>query len=456
MKKIILTLLLGVSGCALVASPSGELAERSDIAREGAAYKLPLSQRNLPDLAADASLPNIMQYAMEANGELESAYFSWASSIERVVAAGALPDPKIKLTVFSAKENYSTVNAFIDALSLMAEQELPAEAKRSKDAEIALLEAKAAGERFRAARSRIYRESVEAYSALRALKEFSEESNVTLSLLLKSQDLSTHRFHAGTATALVDIRKLQVEIENERTELRRLENEERKSLAKLNQLLSRSPDAAFGPLDAIHDPIPIQPEEELQKLIQLRNPGYQEMLKEREAGAQMVSRAELERYPNYGVLAGIDDMLVPLFGASISVPINRERINAGIREAEAARESRTAQLRQSEADLFAQLAIVLANIHDAERVITDVSKRILPQTEELLELQEGEYASGEGEILEILDTKRTLSTLRRLLISARAERESNYGALSELTASDLLGLFPAGKTETSLQPESTP
>ncbi len=350
--------------------------------------------------------------------------------------------PKISLQILSARESFSTLNAFLDAVRVMLDVDIPATSKRSKEAEIALAQARAAGERFRGARSRLYREVVQAYGELQANSQFREETEITLRLLQRSQDLSTHRFHSGTAVALIDIRKVQLEIETQRSELRGLDNQRTQALASLNRLLNREAIAPIGELDKIIVQLSL-PESGAMRLTALqRNPALREARALTDAATKESERAALEILPDYGVSVGIDDMLVPYLGASLTLPINRPRIDAAVRSAEAERAATLARLRNAESDLLARLTLAEAAVRDSERVLTDVGQKLVPETQELLELQQSAYGSGEGEVLPILDTERALSSLRRLLISARTKRLGAYAEIAELLTTDLFELFP--------------
>src|SRR5690242_19036298 len=58
----------------------------------------------LPLLTADSGLSNYLTYAMLNQPKVESAYFDWLASIERITQARSFPDPQFALEMDIQKE----------------------------------------------------------------------------------------------------------------------------------------------------------------------------------------------------------------------------------------------------------------------------------------------------------------------------------------------------------------
>ena len=127
MKTHSIILLLVFGGCSFTVSPPGESGERANIAAEQRPYREQVTSREVPDISQDATLREVVLYALMVNGEVEASYYEWAAAIEQVVLAGALPDPKISLQILSARESFSTLNAFLDAVRVMLDVDIGAE-----------------------------------------------------------------------------------------------------------------------------------------------------------------------------------------------------------------------------------------------------------------------------------------------------------------------------------------
>ena len=433
--------------------PKGEPEERAKAARIERVFAVPVNKRPLPDLATSATLSAVLEYAFNANGEIEAAYREWRAAIERVPQAGALPNTRLDFSYLFDPKNMKSFGSALGGIRLMVTQEIPGRGKRDARAELALNEAQTAGERFRAAKYRLEKQVVQAYAEVALNKALLKQTSETLRLLRGAHEVAIHRFHAmnekGAAGDLSDLRKIEVEIQTGESEQRSLQIARSKLIAELNDLLNRTPDAVLGKIAL--PPIQRQAASDADLFARAvrTNPELAAVRKDVEARGAARVLAELEKRPDYSIGGGIED-LSPLLSVGISLPLNRARIRAGIAEALAMRQAAEARLRAASSDVQARVVMALAGIRDAERVLTDYGERIVPKTQELLQTQITTYGSGGGDILDILDTERLLVDFHKLILQAEASRLRFLAELEEVVGDDLFNFIPQGEEKGSM------
>ena len=447
----ILALALSLTGCHLTISPKGEAEERARAERAGAVFSGPVEKRPLPDLATSPTLPLVLEYAFNANGDIEAAYREWRAALERIPQAGALPDPRLNFNVLF---NVTNVKSFSDVLqnaSLMLEQEFPGRGKRPARAEVALAQARGAGEKFRAEKYRLQKRAIGAYSDLLLNRSFLDLNAETLRLLKETYEVALHRYHAMSDETQVDLRKIETEIEVAESEKRELGIRRGSSTAELNGVLNR---AANAPLGALQFPLltrPAESEADLFARAVRSNPDLGALRREIEARGAAQVLADLEKRPDLkisgGAEAGGTGSIMPSVGAEINLPVNRARIRAGIAEALAMREAAEARLRSLSSDVQARVVMALASLRDAERVLKDYRERIIPQAKSILEIQQTTYGSGGGDLLDILDTERLLVDYRKMTARAESDRLRSLSELEEAIGEDLFQFIPGGEAE---------
>ncbi|WP_319588764.1 TolC family protein [uncultured Desulfobulbus sp.] len=359
--------------------PRGEPAERAKAARAEGVFAIPVNKRPLPDLATSATLPRALEYAFNASGEIEASYREWRAALERIPQAGALADPKLDFSFLFDAANLGSFTGILNSVRIMASQELPAKGKREAKASQALAEAQAAGEKFRAARFALQKRVVQAYADLALNRALVNQTSDTLRLLGQSHEVALHRYHEGGDTVLADLRKFEVEIQTAESDQRALQIQQSSLVAALNGILNRKPDAPVGQLGLPRVEAPPTPDAELFARAVRGNPELASLRREIEARGAAQVLAGLEKRPDYTIGGGLDNPLMPIVTLSMTLPINHERIRAGIAEMLQNRQAAEARLRSAEFDTQARLVMALAILRDAERVTRGLSRRHPPQ-----------------------------------------------------------------------------
>lgn len=414
----------------------GEAGERAKLAEAARPYAIPSAERALPDLERDASLARALEAAFKSNGELEAAYYDWRASLERVPQAGALRDPQIEFGYLFNPANFSSFGGILagalESVRVMASQELGIRGERKQQMAMALAEAQGAGERFHGLKLALQTRVIGGYAELLLTGDLTGNSSEVLRLLEDSRQIALDHYYSVQMETTADIQKAELEIGRTESELRMLRIAARARAAELNGLLGRAPEAGFGGLQWPTLENPTGGSARLFERAAAGNPELGGLRREIEARGAAQTLAQLQRRPAFMIGGGMDDPLMPVLSLSLSLPINRERIRAGIEEALASRQAAEARLRQAGTDVQARLIVALTRLEDAERILSDVEKVLIPKAEEVLRSQQVQYGSGGGSFIEILDTERTLIELERLCLAARADRLKALAEIDEL------------------------
>ncbi len=441
-----------LAGCQRNLHPRGEAEERSKLAEAGILYQIPVDQRELPNLEREPSLPKALEYAFKASGEIEAAYCDWRAALERVPQAGALPDPRVDFGYLFNPMNFTSFEGIIlgtlQSLRLMVSQEFPAKGVRQAEAEMALSEAKAAGERLRGAKLTLQTKVIRAYAKLALNRDLAANTAETLGLLGETRQIALEHYHSVEMETAADIQRAELEIDRAESDQRSLKIMERSLVAELNGLLNRSPESPFNTMTMPDIQLPGIDTAELLERATSNHPELESMRREIEAKGAAQTLAELQRRQALMLGGGIDDPLMPMLTASLTLPVNRERIHAAIEEALARRQATEARLRQSQSDVQSRLIMALAGFADAERVLADTNYLLIPKAEEILHTQQIQYGSGGGSFMDILMTQRSVVEFRRLALQAGADRVGYLAELEELAGG---GLIDFGATSTEVK-----
>lgn len=448
--------LIVLTGCQMVIHPEGEAEQRERFLAAG------VSGARVCDLEQRSSLPDVLDYAQKRNGTLQAAYLDWQASLERVPQAGALEDPTLMLGYEFALDplNRRTMPPAmkkwtVDRILTGYVQMIPHPSKRSTRAEKALIEAVGAAEKYRSAYYDLRNRTAAAYAeALYVQQTLSlEEENTRL--LKEIYDLAGHQLHAGEMQQ-AELAKLDVEILRAESVQKAAEIERGRRIAELNALLNREPGATFAGFDSTGLKLRSQ---SLPKLLKLAcaNPELEALRRDVDARGADVVLANLQRLPDFEINLPQVQTLTQMMMMGVTLPINRERIDAGVREMTASRDAAAARLKSQESAVKARTVVALAMLSDARRILDDFEGRIAGKTKDVLKIQQEYYGAGTGDVLSILDTQRTLLDLRRIINRAHADEIRAMGELEAVAGASLLTVAkPAPAAKSAPVTEPTP
>jgi outer membrane protein TolC len=415
--------------------PRGEAQERQFAEETGrkAEYAVPFEKRQFPELKPDASPEELVTYALLANGDLEAKYWAWRSALEQVPMSGT-QKAGVELSFEgmitggqSALENF-TVGIANDAMNAL---QVPT--KLSADAQKALHDAQAAGKRFDMARWELKNKVLTAYYdyALTAEQERLEEAN---SRLLETMTRITESRLATGMARQAELLKAGNEAAMSRNAAAALRGKLPGQRAVLNGLLGRNADATLAV------PAELPPERQLpaDALIFAKaakfNPELEALAHEWAGGGDAIRRAKLEYMPDFNVSLSSDlaDVTQTIMASVVLPYLRHEAIDAGIRQAEANLRQTVAMQRQTRRNIEARVLGDLAMLREAQRQIDVLDGDLIPRAQRIIEASQTAYASGNGMLLDLLDSQRSILALQRMAAEMRTERNKQIADLEEV------------------------
>jgi cobalt-zinc-cadmium efflux system outer membrane protein len=429
-----LALLAG--GCVLAPPGLEEERERADAA--GSAYAQPAEQRELPEIPSPADWRTVLERAFLANGDLEASYFEWRAALERVEMAAGWPNtdlmPSFSYMVSSGSMkawDRTTVNVGFDA-----SENLQLPNKTRKAGEVALAEARAAGERFRAAKFDLQRRLLEAWLELSLADERLRVARTDLELLRVVAGTAAPRVQAGGAQR--DLLKADIEVREAENRVLNVEAEARAMRAMLNGMLARAPEAPLAIGEELPEPRPVPPDDVLILAVGVHgNPHFRSLAEQVSGREDALELARLMVLPNLNPFAGFTGSLSQMVGVAVMLPTTLPEIRGGIAEARAMLAGARAMALQAHRDHTAHLVAALLVLRNSERQAELFEGGVLPAAQLLADTTRQSYATGSADLLELIEAQRTLLDVRLLIAEARIERERRAAEIEQLVGVDL-------------------
>jgi outer membrane protein, heavy metal efflux system len=390
-----------------------------------------------PPIKADTGLPELIEYAALNNAGLKSAYQQWQAALLKIPQVRALPDPKLSYGYFlrsvetrvgpqNHKVGIAQVFPWFGKLELRGE-------RAAREAEIAfqLLEAK------RQQLSFVIRDGYHEYAYLHRAIQIVEEN---ISQLKQLEGVAQVKFKGGGT--YLGVIKAQVELGKLTDRKATLVDLLDPTRARLNASLSRDSDA-FLPKPKV-TPAPALETDEAKLLAHLAdfNPNLKGIAAGIAREAKSVEIAKKNFYPD--VTLGVDyiqtgdaiaagtagnskDPIVAMF--SINIPLWRNKLRAGVKEAEAREQAAIARRVDVNHQLAANLKFALFGYRDAERKISLYRGNLVPQAKSALTIALKSYENGNADFLETVDAQRLLFEFQLQAERSAADREQRLAEI---------------------------
>ncbi len=433
---VVAGLAAALAGCVL--TPPGTGDQRVALHAAAPPFEPRIEARPLPDLPAVATWQDVLSRAFLANGDLEASYFDWQAAFARIDQAATWPNSNAVLSfgyMFSPGNmktwDRTTIGAGFDPSMSLS---LPVKTRTA--GKVALEAARAAGERFRAAKFDLQRRVLEAYLDLALTEELLriERDNVILLKLLA--DSAADRAQAGGP--MRDLWKALIESRTAQDQLAGLEAKARSTRGVLNGLLGREASAPLGLPPNLPEPRPVAADDAaLIAMAVAQNPELAALARQVAGRSDAVELARLAYLPDVIPSASITGSLSQSLGAMVMLPTKLPAIRAAIDEAGSMTRATEALLRQSTHDRAARFAADLYLMRNAERETEWYRARVVPAARELVASSRSAYAAGAVPFADLIEGERTLIAVRRILAQARIEREQRLAELEALAGVDV-------------------
>ncbi|MCU0725488.1 MAG: TolC family protein [Planctomycetes bacterium] len=432
--------LLAVCGLTLLARCTAtpieaELSARRDLETVTTRYRPGDSKPELPALSPDSPLSDWLRYAMLNDPRVEAAYYDWAASVERISAARSLPDPRL---TFSA-DITSVIAMVMPGLMI----DLPGPGKLRAAGEAAAAESRAGYFAFEAQVLRTAFSAKSAYHRLRFLEDSILVRREMLALLGELEESARQQVTAGRGT-IQDVLRAQIERRTLATRLDSLEDSRGALHAEFRASLGHDPADKAVPLPTKFDSgAESPPPDGILSLAASRNPELRRLEAEVRRGEAMLDLAFLSGVPDLSAGIEADVRASPVLWrptASLTLPIWRDKVAAGIAAAQAGIRSAEARLTAAQIGLAAEVAAMIVMVRESTRNEALFGTMLRPMARQALEAARAGYAAGRSSFLDVVDAERQWLEFELSHIEARTQRELALASLS-LTIS---GVAPEG------------
>ena len=371
-------------------------------------------------LASGQPVAYFVQQALVSHPSIRAARQRVAAELDRIPQVTALPDPQFNNTFWPLHDNALQTAGGRIANQMSLQQGVPFPDKLQTKGAIVSREAQMAQAEVERIERQIT-ESVrlayyEVWYATRAIAIIEE----TRDLVDDLTKVAEARYRSGGSQQDV----LRAQLETDRLDNQLIELQKQKEVAQadlaalLQQPTSLIPQATeeLGVADA-----PMQLEALIAQAEQC-NPSLRGLAAEIQRDRQKQRLACLQQYPdfmvglNWGIVSDGHDVISPVadgndnlsitFGTTL--PIWREKINAGVREA-SRRTSSTQQRLEAERDeIYGRLRRLLAQADSLVEQTGVYKDRIIPRTEDTLKLAIADYRGERTDFFTLIETYREL------------------------------------------------
>jgi outer membrane protein TolC len=386
-----------------------------------------------------ATVQELLQWADAHNPEVAAMGYEVDAAYQRIVPAGALPDPTLRVT-FMDFAGPGTPND-TGGTQYRLGQTFPWWGKRDLRKEIATANVEQFKGRQQAAVAEIHARIKSAYAQYYqavGLKKLNEE---ILRLLADLEAVAQVRYAGGLAPQQ-DVIRAQVEKTLLQSENIELDTEQHHAMAKLNVAMGRSP------LEPIADPQPLlemAPRKleaaTLEARIARTNPllaMQSAQVSAADANRRLVAR---NRYPDVTLMVaptqfdgGIDSWEAMV---EVNVPIRVTTRRAQESEAEAMMAAASERRRAVETEIAGSLQESLAALEAAGRREQLIAGTLLPQAELTLNSARAGYATGQVDFATLVEAQRAVKQARQDRLRAQVEQQLRVAEIESMVGEEL-------------------
>jgi outer membrane protein TolC len=373
----------------------------------------------------------VVRLAHERRPEIAAARARAVAASERPKIVGALPDPMVMISADLIPFSLAGVDG-----SITVQQEFPLSGVLGNRRRAAEAEAGRLKEDVRRAALDVELEALAAYFMVAERRETDAILNEQIGIVEQLARLARAHLAAGQGMQ-ADVLRLDNERARLEADRQALGADIRSAEAMLNVSLARPPDALVPPLawtDELNDPAALT--DLLQRGLGLRP----ELASARAARTRALAEVDVMRSmykpmalvragPAYSMQDGAGVMAM----VGLSIPIWRERLGAGVAEAQA-------MAAMTSADIDAMQRMIAGSIASArEAVIANLTRLlalrndIVPRAHLVVESAIASFAAGQGSMLAVLDAARDLRDLRMQEIMGRARLGGAWARLRRET-----------------------
>ena len=392
------------------------------------------------------NVQSLLDYAKDNNPEYAAMRSEADAAGERVIPAGALPDPRFRAELMDitrmGEQNPTLLPGRTGSTKYLLMQELPWYGKRDLKREIAESEADGAQGRARGTWAELSARIKAAHAQLYYIVRNEQLTREILELMVHLEKIAQVRY-AGGLVAQQDAIRAQVEQTGMRNELIALENERLQLRARINGLLARPAGASLVDPETLRLlPPPAQLDYvALEDRVRARNP--QLFVEDARIRAAQKSRdlTYKNRYPDFsvGISPTQNQSSIKEWGLmfEMNIPLQQGSRRAQERESEAMLAAAQSRKEATANNVLADLAENLSGIEAARRTETLMSTNLLPQAELTFNSALAGYENGKVDFATLLEAQQKIRQARQNQIKAQAEAQMRLADIEKLLGEEL-------------------
>lgn len=396
--------------------------------------------------AIGATVDSLLDYAKTFNPEFAAMQSEADASAERIVPAGALPDPKFRTElrdITRLGEQSATLSpSRVGSTRYLLMQDIPWLGKRDLKREIAEMEAESAKGRAMGTWADIAGRIKVNFAQLYYVHRVEQLNREILDLMARLEKVAQARYAGGLA-AQQDVIRAQVEQTNMRNELISLETERHHLHARLNALLARASNAPLVEPALLRKlPAPaVLDFTTLEDRVRAKNPQlFAEEAKVR-AAEKNRSLTYRNRYPD--LTLGVSPIQYQSaireweLMVELNIPLQQSSRRAQERESESMLNAAKARKEATANQIASELAESLAGIEAARRTEDLLTINLLPQAELTFRAALAGYETGKVDFATLLDAQRQIRQAKQGQIKAQVDAQMRLAEIERLLGEDL-------------------
>ena len=429
---------------------TGEKAARREAQTVSAGYHPHDQKTVLPILTPESTLSNFLAYALLNQPKVETAYYDWRGSIERITQARSLPDPQFTFQINIQNIVTSVMPGLMGVI--------PWPDKLRVGAQIASAESQSRYFAFQSAVLTSAFDVKRSYYQLYFLAEKIRVDQETLQLLSDLETTARAQNAAGKVT-LQDVLRAQIEQASLKTEITNLEDSSSALMAQFKAALGLGANYPAPPMPARFESTALDLSgDEVFATALAQNQQLKAMSAGVRAAEASIALAKRSRMPDFTLGFAADVKANPTLYSPpgtpgvVSLPIWRDKIAAQIAEAQAAKSSAEARLTDAQISLAVDVAERSFLYHEATRNLALLDNELLPKARQSLEVARAAYLAGQIDFFNLIDAERTLLGFELDNVEVATQREVVLAELSLIVQ----GMSPSGTTMGASVRSSTP